>query len=66
MGDEDPLVDDDNDELAPDVLVSDASAVDDIVSEVELNERLPSLDTEELKVARMAVTKVCMIISKSF
>lgn len=60
VGDEDPPVDDDNDELAPDVVISDASAVNDIVSEVELNDRLPSLDNERLKHGRMAITKVCI------
>lgn len=59
VGDEDPEVEDD-DELAPDIIASDASAVDDIVSEEELNQRLTALSAEDSRLGQISITKVSM------
>lgn len=60
VGDEDPEADD-NDPLAPDIIASDACAVDDIVSEVELSIQLPPLSTKESKLGQISIAKVSTI-----
>lgn len=61
VGDKDPVVDDDEDMIAPDVAASDQAMIDDILAEVELNGRLDPLSRQDSLVGCIAIAKVCQI-----
>lgn len=59
IGDEEPPADDDDgDEVAQDVVASDAAAIEDIISEAQLSERLAELSEDDAKLGCLAIAKV--------
>ena len=59
VGDEEPEVQDIDDEIAEDVVASDAAAVADVVHEANESVRLDALSREDVDVARVSIAKVC-------
>lgn len=58
FGDEEPELDEDSDEVAADVAASDAAAVDSIIEEAGLDDRLSALSAEDSKIAKLSIAKV--------
>lgn len=60
VGDEEPPTnDDDGDEVAEDVITSNAVVTEDIISEAQLSEHLVALSAEDAKLGCLAIAKVC-------
>ena len=59
VGDEEPEVRDNDDEIAEDVAASDGVAVTAIVREANESIRLDALLREDVDVARVSIAKVC-------
>jgi hypothetical protein len=60
VGDEEPVIEEDAEEVAGDVEASDAAVVKDIVSEAQLDGRLENLSKEESLLGRKSIAKVCI------
>lgn len=58
FGDEQPELDEDSDEVAADVAASDAAAVDSIIEEAGLDDRLSALSAEDSKITKLSIAKV--------
>jgi len=58
FGDEEPELDEDSDEVAADVAASSTAAVDSIIEEAGLNDRLSALSAEDSKIAKLSIAKV--------
>jgi hypothetical protein len=66
VGDEEPVIEEDAEELAGDVEASDAAVVEDIISEAQLNSRLEELSKEESLLGRKSIAKVCFFSPASY
>jgi hypothetical protein len=62
-GDEETEPEFDEDEIAPDVSMSDEAMVDEIVDEADLSIRLIPLSVVHSNLARVAIAKVCVYSS---
>jgi len=58
LGDEDPEVDSDDDEIAGDVATSDAAAVTDVIRDAEASIRLDPLPPNDANLGRVSIAKV--------
>ena len=58
VGDEEPGVDLEDDEIAGDVATSDAAAVTEIIRDAEASIRLDPLPTDEANLGRVSIAKV--------
>ena len=58
FGDEQPELDEDSDEVAADMAASDAAAVDSIIEEAGLDDRLSALSAEDSKITKLSIAKV--------
>jgi len=58
VGDEEPDVDSDDDEIAGDVVTSDAAAVTEIIHDAEASIRLDPLPSDEANLGRVLIAKV--------
>jgi hypothetical protein len=61
VGDEDPVIEEDAEEVAGDVQASDDAVVEDIISEAQLDNRLEELSKEESLLGRKSIAKVCFV-----
>lgn len=58
VGDEEPQVNDDADEIAPDVAASDAAAVRDAIYDANSDLRLTALTIADANIGRISIAKV--------
>lgn len=58
VGDEEPLVDSDGDEIAGDVSASDALAVEDVIREADGSFRLNPLPSNQANLGKVSIAKV--------
>jgi hypothetical protein len=63
VGDEEPVIEEDAEEVAGDVEASDSAVVEDIISESQLNGRLEGLSKAESLLGRKSIAKVCFVFS---
>lgn len=61
VGDEEPSFEEDMEELAGDVEASDAAALEDIISQAQLDCRLQELSKNDSILGRMSIAKVCFL-----
>jgi hypothetical protein len=61
VGDEEPGIEEDSEEVAGDVEASDAAAVEDIISQAQLTSRLQELSKDDLLLGRKSIAKVCFL-----
>jgi hypothetical protein len=59
LGDEEVDDAEPDDEMDPSVQLSDKNVLDDVASDVELDERLPYLTRDDVNLGRFSVSKVC-------
>jgi len=58
VGDEEPVPDDDEDEIAGDIATSDAVAVDDVIREADMSIRLDALAADQANLGHVSIAKV--------
>jgi hypothetical protein len=61
VGDEEIVPSDDSDEVAGDVAVSDALAVDDVIREADMSIRLDPLPANQANLGRVSIAKVSLL-----
>ena len=58
VGDEEPVPDDDEDEITGDVATSDAIAVDNVICEADMSIRLDALSADQANLGHVSIAKV--------
>jgi hypothetical protein len=61
VGDEEPVIKEDGEEVACNVEASDAAAIEDIILQAQLLVRLEELSKDDLLLGRKSIAKVCSL-----
>lgn len=62
VGDEDPILDEDQDDIAADVIASDSEAINAVIEDDEHdNIRLEALSAADANLGKLSIAKVCLV-----